>query len=305
MFDCPYAGRLVRTLDEMLAADADVVAFGTCGEAEVLPWGRLDLPADLFTVCLLSPIQAALSFYRAQGTVISEMSLGALRLVTGNPKDSTTPLGELVSIFTAVTDAIAWSSFEQRIFWRLFREDVALANISRNFLLAARILHTFGLHATSRPALPPTHAHHLWDNWDSTLELFLLRLAQAQSPPAPRPCFFFDEQMVAFSVWLRFQPPFEGQNPELAHFRERPSELAIVLQGLLQPNCILQALHLLACFVDLGQWAVQLTLFVGARPYLTKLLSHDDAERPEVTWHLLGAFCVKEFPFFCIILLIC
>eukprot|EP00931_Biecheleriopsis_adriatica_P045172 TRINITY_DN25893_c0_g1_i2.p1 TRINITY_DN25893_c0_g1~~TRINITY_DN25893_c0_g1_i2.p1 ORF type:complete len:833 (+),score=164.11 TRINITY_DN25893_c0_g1_i2:67-2565(+) len=283
IFDCPHAGRLVNALNGLLNASDDVVALGTCGEAELLPWEPLGLPSDLFTACLMSPVKAALSYYRWSGSaVLSEKPLAALGLVTGKPQDRATPLGELVSVFTAVTDAIAWSSLPPRLFWRLFREDGTLAELCRNFLLAGRILHTFGLNATSRPPLPPTHCHQLWDVWDSTLELFLLRLAQSQNPSPSqglRPCAFFDDQMAAFAVWLRFcQPPKASGAPGEEPNWEAPAELPVMLQGLLHPSCRLQALNLLACFVDLGAWAAQLTLLVGARPYLTKLLSHDDGD---------------------------
>jgi len=41
--------------------------------------------------------------------------------------------------------------FPRQVFWRLFREDGALAELSRNFLLATRCLHAFGLQATPPP----------------------------------------------------------------------------------------------------------------------------------------------------------
>ncbi|CAE8705004.1 unnamed protein product, partial [Polarella glacialis] len=117
---------------------------------------------------------------------------------------------------------------------------------------------------------------------DANLELFLVRLHQGQAPSPQsslgmRPCAFFDEQMAAFSVWLRFYQPPEPSGrgePQL----EAPAELPVMLQGLLHPSCRLQALHLLASFVDLGVWAAQLALLVGSRPYLTRLLSHDEGD---------------------------
>jgi len=118
------------------------------------------------------------------------------------------------------------------------------------------------------------------------LELFLVRLSRGPSIPPTvhtvRTPNFFDEQMSAFWVWLRFHPELSGGGTGFP--AEPPVELPIVLHGLLHPNSRLEALRLLACFVDLGVGAVHFTLLVGARPYLTKLLSHDDAETtPEVS----------------------
>lgn len=290
IFDCPHAGRLVSALDGMLAPDEDVVALGTCGALETLPWPGLGLPQDLLSACLMSPVRAALNFYRVRSAsgILAEVVASAMRLVTARAQDRSTPLGELVSVFTAVADAIAWSCLPTGTFQRLFREDGALAELCRNFLLASRILNAFGLGAASRPALPPTHGHHMWSVWDSTMEAFLLRLSQQSAlPPSPTsqgalagrpPCPFFEEQMSAFAVWLRFQQPLGG--PGARAPAEPPAELPVMLQCLLHPGCRLRALHLLTLFVDLGAWAVQLILLVGARPYLTKLLSHDDLQGP-------------------------
>ncbi|CAK0813463.1 unnamed protein product, partial [Prorocentrum cordatum] len=323
-FDCPHAGRLVRSLDELVPAWQDVIALGTCGASEGLPWGKLGLPADLFTSSrspsVLAPVKTALSFYRVRGRAVSPAALDAVRLVTGRPQDRGTSLGELNSVLTAVTDAIAWSALAPSVFWRLFREDGALAELCRNFLLAARILHSFGLQASSRPPLPPTHGHHLWEVWDSTLELFLVRLGRAQCPSPQRPlaaaggppeehrrAAFFDEQMVAFSVWLRFhgvghEDGSEGAEGAPERAPEPPAELPVLLQGLLHPSCRLQALLLLGCFVDLGPWAVRQALMVGVRPYLTKLLQQDDADSaPELeatlaVWAKILATCGEGPP---------
>ena len=238
--------------------------------------------------------------------------MSSLHLVTGKVDDRNTPMGELVSILRAVTDAIAWSSFPPTVFWSLFRADGPLAELFRNFILAQRILRAFGLHAVSRPALPTTHAHHLWDVWDTTLELFLLHLGSA-SPEAPRSWDFFGEQMAAFCVWLRFPPSLSetsepavtlshavaGLNWGYKQMNDRgrtssstesscqlpdpPVELAVVFHMLLRSDCRMQALELFASFVDLGPWAVHFTMLVGAKPILAKLLSHDDQELvPEV-----------------------
>eukprot|EP00930_Biecheleria_cincta_P039675 TRINITY_DN27254_c0_g1_i1.p1 TRINITY_DN27254_c0_g1~~TRINITY_DN27254_c0_g1_i1.p1 ORF type:complete len:1546 (-),score=201.99 TRINITY_DN27254_c0_g1_i1:159-4796(-) len=283
IFDCPHAGRLTHALNDMVPASDDVVALGTCGQMELLPWEQLGLPSDLFTACLMSPLRAALNFYRWRSNrMVSEKPLSALGLVVGRMQDRNSPLGELTAIFTAITDAIAWNSLPTKLFLRLFREDGTVAQLCRNFLLAARILHSYGLSATSRPSLPSMHDHRLWDTWDTTLELFLVRLSQSQSPSVQSavkmgPCEFFEEQMAAFAVWLRF---FQSPDPSMDVEQViAPAELPVMLQALLHPSCRcrVQALHLLASFVDLGSWAAQLTMLMGIRPYLSKLLALDDS----------------------------
>ena len=73
---------------------------------------------------------------------------------------------------------------------------------------------------------------------------------------------FFEEQLTAFEVWLRFG---DQQRPP-------PEQLPIVLQVLLSQAHRLRALDLLGRFLDLGPWAVNLALSVGIFPYVLKLL---------------------------------
>jgi len=61
----------------------------------------------------------------------------------GDLKDRRTPLGELNWIFTAITDTIAWTSFPREVFTRLYRSDLLIACLFRNFLLAERIMKNY------------------------------------------------------------------------------------------------------------------------------------------------------------------
>ena len=65
------------------------------------------------------------------------------------------------------------------LFQALFRQDLIVASLFRNFLLAQRVLQSLNCTALSSPMLPPTHAHPLWQAWDleadgrlSQLEVF-------------------------------------------------------------------------------------------------------------------------------------
>jgi hypothetical protein len=49
-------------------------------------------------------------------------------------------LGELNWVFTAITDTIAWNVLPRKQFQRLFRQDLLVASLFRNFLLADRIM---------------------------------------------------------------------------------------------------------------------------------------------------------------------
>ena len=73
--------------------------------------------------------------------------------------------GELNWIFTAVTDTIAWNSLPRDIFQKLFRQDLLVASLFRNFLLAERVMRSYDCTPVSQPALPTTHQHGVSLNW--------------------------------------------------------------------------------------------------------------------------------------------
>jgi regulator-associated protein of mTOR len=58
----------------------------------------------------------------------------------GIVSDKTTPLGFLDWVLTSVVDAIAFECVPLRRFQRLFREDVTLAGLCRNFFVAQRVM---------------------------------------------------------------------------------------------------------------------------------------------------------------------
>ena len=217
--------------------------------------------------------------------------------IPGDLKDRRTPLGELNWIFTAVTDTIAWSSFPREIFNRLFRQDLLVAALFRNFLLAQRIMTTYHCTPMSIPELPSTHNHPLWHSWDLAVDACLAQLpdlldleqkreaGQSSLPPLStyRPSTFFAQHLQAFEVWLQHggsQPnrlALAARRKGLTH-RPPPEQLPIVLQVLLSQAHRLRALILLSRFVDLGPWAVHLSLSIGIFPYVQKLLQSPAVE---------------------------
>ena len=79
-------------------------------------------------------------------------------LVTVTPgrlNDRRTPLGELNWIFTAITDTIAWNVLPRELFQKLFRQDLLLASLFRNYLLADRIMRSYNATPMSSPKVSP------------------------------------------------------------------------------------------------------------------------------------------------------
>ena len=140
------------------------ILLGACSENELLPMNP-ELPADLFTSCLTTPIKIALRWYVLQKNISRlnpNIDQEMIEKIPGTVTDRKSMLGELNWIFTAVTDTIAWNSLPKDIFQRLFRQDLLVASLFRNFLLAERIMRSYGCHVCSRPALPSMFEHRLW-----------------------------------------------------------------------------------------------------------------------------------------------
>jgi regulator-associated protein of mTOR len=286
VFDCSHAGNIIHNFDrfidqhEMENLEArlrdpnaqvqsytDNILLAACGRTESLPTNP-ELPADLFTCCLTTPIEIALRFFVLQNPLPSSITLKDLKKVPGRLQERRTPLGELNWIFTAITDTIAWNLLPRASFKKLFRQDLMVAALFRNFLLSERIMRTHHCHPVSQPSLPETHNHPLWQSWDLAVEMVLAQLPAMLHSQEGGPHYeyqhstFFSEQLTAFEVYLT--QGAVGQKP--------PDQLPIVLQVLLSQVHRLRALILLSKFLDLGPWAVNLALSIGIFPYVLKLL---------------------------------
>uniref|UniRef100_G1PCJ8 Regulatory associated protein of MTOR complex 1 n=1 Tax=Myotis lucifugus TaxID=59463 RepID=G1PCJ8_MYOLU len=246
------------------------IQLAACEASELLPMIP-DLPADLFTSCLTTPIKIALRWFCMQKCVslVPGVTLDLIEKIPGRLNDRRTPLGELNWIFTAITDTIAWNVLPRDLFQKLFRQDLLVASLFRNFLLAERIMRSYNCTPVSSPRLPPTYMHAMWQAWDLAVDICLSQLPTIiEEGTAFRHSPFFAEQLTAFQVWLTMG--VENRSP--------PEQLPIVLQVLLSQVHRLRALDLLGRFLDLGPWAVSLALSVGIFPYVLKLLQSSARE---------------------------
>ncbi|KAL7055717.1 hypothetical protein AAHC03_022619 [Spirometra sp. Aus1] len=166
----------------------NTIMLAACREFEDLPQ-HPDLPADLFTACLTTPIRTALKWHWLQYKehFPGYIDEALLDRIPGSHSNRMSLLGEINWIFTAVTDTIAWCSFSGEIFQKLFRQDLLVASLFRNFLLAERIMRTYGCHPCSWPALKPTHEHSMWSAWDHSLDRLFQFLPQALRVLEPNP----------------------------------------------------------------------------------------------------------------------
>ncbi|XP_072974981.1 regulatory-associated protein of TOR 1 [Typha angustifolia] len=272
VFDCSAAGLIVSAFLERLdlnssgssvSSSKDCILLAACEAHETLPQSA-EFPADVFTSCLTTPIKMALRWFCSRSLLRDSLDHSLIDQIPGRQNDRKTLLGELNWIFTAITDTIAWNVLPHDLFQRLFRQDLLVASLFRNFLLAERIMRAANCSPISYPALPSTHQHHMWDAWDMAAEICLSKLPQFLADPNAefQPSPFFTEQLTAFEVWLDHG----------SEHKKPPEQLPIVLQVLLSQSHRFRALVLLGRFLDMGPWAVDLALSVGIFPYVLKLL---------------------------------
>lgn len=242
------------------------IQLAACAAGQSLPMNP-ELPADLFTACLTTPVKTAMKWFvlRTRTRYADRDLHDLIDKIPGQVTDRRTMLGELNWIFTAITDTIAWSSLPADLFQQLFRADLLTASLCRNFLLADRIMRSYNCTPVSSPALPSLAAHPLWAAWEQTLDSALAQLVTLSSAPHPLDYShspFFRDQLTAFQVWLDLGCGGRGV----------PEQLPMVLQVLLSTLHRVRALQLLCRFLALGAWAVRAMLAVGIFPYMLKLL---------------------------------
>ncbi|PHT25759.1 Regulatory-associated protein of TOR 2 [Capsicum baccatum] len=282
VFDCSAAGMIVNAFIELQdwtasgssgTSTRDCILLAACEAHETLPQSA-EFPADVFTSCLTTPIKMALRWFCTRSLLHESLDYSLIDRIPGRQTDRKTLLGELNWIFTAVTDTIAWNVLPHDLFQRLFRQDLLVASLFRNFLLAERIMRSANCSPISYPMLPPTHQHHMWDAWDMAAEICLSQLPTLVEDPNAefQPSPFFTEQLTAFEVWLD-----HGSKD-----KKPPEQLPIVLQVLLSQCHRFRALVLLGRFLDMGPWAVDLALSVGIFPYVLKLLQTTTPELRQI-----------------------
>lgn len=334
VYDCSNAGNIVHNFKKFAqkridddnegnhdfsapspsSAYLDCIQLAACKSNEILPMNP-ELPADLFTSCLTCPIEISIMWFimlsplkKTYYDMLPKNSVGNVT-IPGKLTDRRTALGELNWIFTAITDTIAWTSLPRPIFKRLFRQDLMVAALFRNFLLAKRIMLEFDCEPISDPPLPDTiRYHHMWDSWDLAIDQVFAHLVKNLNPDVytgaalnvPMSGRDINPQSFKDNVSAPYNNISSGQQngnlSQLSNYqhssffeqqltafeiwlkyvgsckKEPPEQLPIVLQVLLSHVHRLRALVLLSKFLDLGPWAVYLALSIGIFPYVLKLL---------------------------------
>ncbi|KAJ3439707.1 regulatory-associated protein of mtor [Anaeramoeba flamelloides] len=160
------------------------IALFSCSNYEDLPTDP-KMPADLFTSCLTTPIKTALRWHIcskfSSDTLLMNVNLETIENIPGNLNKSSTVLGELKQIFISITECIAWSTLPNDLFQKLYRQDLLVATLFQNYLLAERIMKSYNCTPVTIPVIPETYKHELWNSWDFVVDTCLSRINSNQN----------------------------------------------------------------------------------------------------------------------------
>ncbi|KAJ1979308.1 Target of rapamycin complex 1 subunit kog1 [Dimargaris xerosporica] len=244
------------------------IHFAACRGDEQLPMSPT-LPADVFTACMTTPVEMAMRWWIMRNGHLTQFNQRAVTMVPGMVNSRRTPLGEINWIFTAITDTIAWNTLTQEAFKKLFRHDMLISTLFRNFMFASRLMRYYNCHPMSYPKIPDVHDHPLWEAFEHALDDCLTQLPNFYAASENQvhyvyvPSGFFALQLDSFENYLTHGAP-QHAHAEL---------LPIILQVLLSQLHRNRALRLLAEFLMFGRWAVNQCLAVGIFPYILKLIN--------------------------------
>lgn len=239
--------------------------FGACGAHQTLPVAD-GLPRDVFTSCMVSPVLMAMRFHhhgdemRHASRVTTTASkftnklllsipgeIGDLSSVSGRcrkssaltPADMPQPLGEVDWLLTVVTETIAWEITHDGLFRTLFRQDDALRDLGKGYILSQvpamhvvgrsrvltscfrqRVMRALDCTPVSYPSIPSGHLHPLWRIWDAALDDFLdqipIKVPIIDAPHEYRPPVMIEELLAASEAVLLLPEVRHRENCRIA-----------------------------------------------------------------------------------------
>jgi hypothetical protein len=278
------------------------------------------LPGDLFTSSLTNPLVVALKHAK-----VSDLP--------GKLSDRSTLLGQLHWVFTALTDTLGWQLFTSSprnpsgstslaptrrgvvLFKQLYRQDVLLATLFRNYLLAQLVMRCYGSRSVSIPDVP-WRENELRAQWNCLVDRYGQLALQGITAVPDGEDDFFGDHLEAFERHTLLLRPvghchddcrggggYGGKMAHDCHYYYYPC-LPIILQMLLSQHHRVRALEALVNFVDLDFEAtaicrddgnaeegegeevesnnVRQIMDVGIYPYLLKLLHSPDLDARDV-----------------------
>lgn len=301
IWDCKNAGRIIRQacaetkeIDRQLVvagkADPAVTSahppvysqmgihFAACGAEEILP--KIEgLPDDCFTACMTTPLRLALQFWTLQDATgirkRKKLPQDTWQKIPGDSSDKQSPLGMLDWVFSTIVDTIAWQTLDLTTFKTLFRQDSVILGLSRGFILAQRVMQTYGCTPVSQPPVTGTHSHSIWATWDLYLDVFFAQLPDLDHQT--------DDEVAAWSRTFKPLPLFSTHLEAMAGATKTIDtampRLPIILQAVLDRRHQVEACKTLAGLLKMADLpTIRLCLDCGLAQLRSRMLNYEGSD---------------------------
>ena len=283
VFDCSNSGSLLKWFKEC-GEGKDIFAFFSCSEGQNNP-NPSGLPADLFTSCISSAPRVAIVLHSKHYFHFKDASLKPIDIFDELSCETNNDSEYLDSVYASINqtlkrtvEAIAFEKLDPETFTRLFRVDATISQLVVNYIFACRVFETFGVNPVSYPMLPSFSSHHLWDNFDLSLDSELFRLQPHHPPPPITQSDFLIHALMTFETLVSTLRDYKHP------FIEEISYMNMLLSS---HDCEIRkrAAFILAKYVDLSYEAISITLHFQIVSPLIKILTTKPT--PEAAFCLL------------------
>ncbi|GIQ86033.1 regulatory associated protein of TOR, partial [Kipferlia bialata] len=278
VFDCNQAGLIMEGFKDVIEGpdpDPGVVVFAACGGSEQTPRIK-GVPADLLTCCLTAPVRSALTYTLATSHAHMQLSplLQKHKDSLFGDADLRKGLVRLQGVYNAIADTIAFDCIQDpQEFRRVFRTENVTMSLFRHSLLAQRVLSVHGSTLQTVPALPDMTRHPYWRVWEELLSGVISDFQNFIDTDGDAAASrFFNTELDAFRGWMGvFRPT---NTPSI--------RLPVVIYALSQNSLRVQALQLVAQFLDTGPQAVRQALELSLTYFMRKLIVRSGADSAQL-----------------------
>lgn len=212
IFDCDYSGKFIKSVsdgyekikkEQKVNSSCDFndwLCLCATGNEEKIPTDN-QLPRDILTSCLLSPIQTSLVSHILQYYRTSFPGPDfPLQYIKHTLTERKFPFDVFDNLFKTIVNSIISDFLEPKLYKRLFRKDKLVASLFRNFILAQYILMQYSIHPQSNPPLPSMAHHPMWLQWQSSLDMWL---TSSLSQVASYDSFFYVRSINTFKNMMK------------------------------------------------------------------------------------------------------
>lgn len=146
-----------------------------------------DMPNDFFSCCMTTPVKALIAYFYQHWFKLPLPDSGNLTdsyypesfcfldFLPGYIEKRNTPLGALHWTIQGILGQIALERFDSKLYKKCFRQDVSVAILFRNYMVAQKLYKMLYCEVSSLPDIPDVTDHKLWEYIFDLIQMFIYR----------------------------------------------------------------------------------------------------------------------------------